>query len=332
MNRQRIRDQLDITLGEPVPDSLWDLLVDSGHVEDVQVGAADISVLADKVKSVRGSTGRKPAPKMLPKKEAYEAQEDGEDLATLRDTVISIFLATQAFDEPEVQKFREEALHGVGVDLDDIETWIDGQRKIDIETWVKEMREKIDIENLSPEERLKYVQEAETGLIEYTTPGYPWVKVRGIPPGGVLARLLNLSISLTRKYPWKIAQATTYVLTGALPMVRRIDYQIHSPPLEVGTRITLTIDPTTTPQEVADYYQSIRKDMLPKRYRSLSEKHLRLARFVALCGVEWKKWGEGMRAWNAAYPDYRYDNESNFIRDARQAKQRLLSPGYKWPS
>ena len=67
----------------------------------------------------------------------------------------------------------------------------------------------------------------------------------------------------------------------------------------------------------------------------MSEKHLRLAAFVAECPED-EPWDEKMRAWNRAYaePDYHGYNYGpehgrNFHRDASQACDRLLNPEYQ---
>ena len=97
------------------------------------------------------------------------------------------------------------------------------------------------------------------------------------------------------------------------------------------------IDLRVPPREVADEYQRLRRQMVSGRRRSLSDKHLRLAAFVAECPQS-DSWEEKMRGWNECYAEskfdgYGYTHRSNFVRDALKAQQHLLQPEYdfhKW--
>jgi len=142
--------------------------------------------------------------------------------------------------------------------------------------------------------------------------------------------------NLSARYSWTGAQATMFILTGLYPEVRGIRI-LEVIPRQRDARITLMIDLRVPPREVADAYQRLRREMLSGRRRSLSDKHLRLAAFVAECPQS-DSWEEKMRGWNEMYPEskfhgYSYTHRSNFIRDALKARKHLHQPEYdfqKW--
>ncbi len=115
-----------------------------------------------------------------------------------------------------------------------------------------------------------------------------------------------------------------FLLTGLPPEVKKIDQDV-----KVGTastRIILYIDPLATPKDVSEAYARFRKEVLPRRFRNMSDKHLRLAAFVAECPDN-QSWREKMDAWNESYGQitgYGYINSRLFWRDAEQAQRRLL--------
>ena len=105
-------------------------------------------------------------------------------------------------------------------------------------------------------------------------------------------------------------------------------------PVKAATRISLVIDPTVTPDEVRDEYHRLRQQILVGRYKTRSDKHLRLAAFIAE-RPDTESWQDRMRAWNKAYPEsafagYEYSHRSNFTRDAQRVRQALLNPAYRF--
>jgi len=113
---------------------------------------------------------------------------------------------------------------------------------------------------------------------------------------------------LTDATPLLLAETVTVPLISALPCIGRIK---------------ITIDPITTPRELAQRYAKLRAKLLGRKPRQLSEKHLRLAGFTAA------KYGEldhnVMETWNRNFPTWRYRRFSIFSRDARRAVDRLLN-------
>ncbi len=64
-----------------------------------------------------------------------------------------------------------------------------------------------------------------------------------------------------------------------------------------------------------------------KKYRRLSEKHLRLVLFSLDRSPE-EPLAQQMQGWNEAHPEWRYEHVTNFGRDRTQAQRRVLHPDF----
>ena len=86
----------------------------------------------------------------------------------------------------------------------------------------------------------------------------------------------------------------------------------------------MEIDPTLTPEEVARGYKKLRDRWIKGRYRSMSEKHLRLAEFYR--GSKDVSWSTLMRQWNEKQDEKEVGNQEpqNFARDCKHAWKRLM--------
>jgi len=96
-------------------------------------------------------------------------------------------------------------------------------------------------------------------------------------------------------------------------------------------RIALTVDPATTPREVAAVYAKHRRELVGRRYRPLSEKHLALLAFGAeeRAKVPPTKWKAIFAQWNGEHPKWQYTSAHLLARDWRVARARVLRPP-KW--
>jgi hypothetical protein len=121
--------------------------------------------------------------------------------------------------------------------------------------------------------------------------------------------------------------ATTFILSG-LPLPYFSCAQtlaVYSTGLcSALNRIELKIDPTLSPRQVAEIYRQLRSRVFKRRYRAMSEKHIRLALFT-LRREQGETLRSAMSAWNKLYPKWRYRQESNFGRDRVTAKRRALA-------
>ena len=145
---------------------------------------------------------------------------------------------------------------------------------------------------------------------------------------GVLEELRLLSVQLARQFLWAESQATLFVLTGGVPLVNLVGTRVQfRAKLPVLSRITLTIDPTLSPREVADHYARVRRRFTGRRHREITGKHLRLALFAA-DKTKGSSSKQRMACWNDEHPQWSYSRVTNFARDCAQARRRLLYPDY----
>jgi hypothetical protein len=145
---------------------------------------------------------------------------------------------------------------------------------------------------------------------------------RAIRRGGRLDRLRQVSDALARSFGWDPADAATYVLTGQTLPVSAIEARVQlALPLPARSKIVLTVDPTSTPAEVAAVYSAVRAEQFG-RVRRLDEQHAKLAVFAARQGE--RPIDEQMAEWNAQVPRRRrYRFRSVFKREAEKALRSL---------
>ena len=143
--------------------------------------------------------------------------------------------------------------------------------------------------------------------------------------GGILGDLRVLSESLSGRYAWQKAQATVFVLTGNPPLLSSLRGGANLRPSQpISSHITMEIDPTLIPEEVVKGYKKLRDRWIKGRYRSMSEKHLRLAEFYR--GDKDVSWATLMRRWNEKQGEkaWTYREPLNFARDCKHAWKRLM--------
>jgi hypothetical protein len=316
------RSELEELVGS-LKDPQWEMLEESGWLRDADLGHITLEQLAAKVQEVFG-LGRRPGP--TPR----VIQRD--DLVIEREQVLSLLLAIEAGQDERVQAFRSEKLCGRLVGRDEVDDWI-RKRHAEPTAWVQVA---------VPQGRLRATEQglrirptltsAETkiGSLEYQLLSYVDhngdVQHARTTDGGVLEQLRAVSKSLADLYGWTEPQATTFILTDAVPLLDeiRISARIRSQP--AANRIVLEVDPNARPERVAQAYTEKRKELLASRPRPLSEKSLALARYLAEEDAT-RPWRERLDGWNSAHPKWAYkpENVQNFHRDARAAQRRLLA-------
>ncbi len=156
-------------------------------------------------------------------------------------------------------------------------------------------------------------------------PGESHERVLPVREGTMLFTLQHLAATLSSTLGvWTEAQATLFVLTGIPPLISALtaDVTPHTqfPNL---TRLTLHIDPTLSPREVADRYRDLRRYLVGEHHREITDKHAQLALFAVTTSQKLSL-ATRMGAWNEAHPAWAYTRESNFSRDMLQAQRRLL--------
>jgi hypothetical protein len=282
---------------DSIPDSLWSALlerhghhlVDSG---DESFNAFATEALAD-LKEWAPTAAR-----YAPRGRIRHGREPSPDLSE-RDNVLSTLVARKAGNDQDVVAFRREVLRDALLHLHQVWRWLMARRPRGDESIA--------------DDPLAYALEdsLEREIDIGTT--------------GDLARLRELSVRLGDFYEWTDGQATTFVLTGLAPMVSPVRVEWYEHVIGGLSRVTLTVDPTTPPREVATAYGRARRELLGPRHRSVGEKHLQLALFAETYSSG--PWAERCRAWDAEHPQWAYaDRVKTFARDCRVAVQRVLFP------
>lgn len=304
-----IRDALEALLPD-LTDGEWSLLEDDGHVREYDSGAVDLDHLVERVKRLRQAIGESPA-----RERTIEVAEAGKlaRRATTRAQALSALLAVQAAQDPSVVDFRRKELRSHLVKPERVGEWVERRKS--------EPSELLTVDAKRPDQTLKRSRL----VLEYAVAPSLYVQHVAVALHSSLDWLRRVSESLASRFAWWPAQGSLFVLTGLVPIIPPIrSTTTRRLPITATSRITLEIDPTLTPREVAGYYATARKGLLGRRSRRMSEKHLRLAIYAAT--HKDGTWAERMLGWNIENPDRPYTHSTNFQRDAASALRRLLNP------
>jgi hypothetical protein len=239
------------------------------------------------------------------------------------ETAVSDVLACHAEQETlhrfGVRQFRNDFLGGRLLPLDKVAKWVEEHATRD--------GPPVAATRLDSEGN----ESRGVATLGYARPGSEWMQRVAVRTGGSLDRLRAVAKRLKDFYDWDEAQATVFVLTGCTPLIHAIRATVMiSSPLLVRSRIKLSIDPSTTPREVADYYRQVRQEAFG-RVRRLGEKHARLAAFVARLPVDltmaqqMQQWNQQCVAWKRR--KWQYKHPSRFKTEAQQSLDRLVELG-----
>jgi len=160
----------------------------------------------------------------------------------------------------------------------------------------------------------------------------PWYPVQ-IWSGTVLDEVRRLSQALEKQFPWNEPEATLYVLTGKPPFIPPIYFEPETPRLGhyAHTRLKLSVEPWVSTATVTRVYAHLKNATYERQSRALSEKNLRLFRFVTsrgLSGADVPAFESLMVSWNSAYPDDAYRSAWRFARDYRRVGTSIIFPPY----
>ena len=324
------------------PESLAELgyLVRVGRladaIEDVDRGT-DVQTVAGELAGVLEDYERPPARVELITRETAARSSS-------RGAVLSLLCAIEAEEREDVRRFRRDRLSSSVLDFEAVGEWVaEQQEREPVEHYLE-----VDLPPGAPPptyaaaggrfafspplvvDSARSIRHSVHAL-SYATPGD--VAARAIPTGaGGLEELRKLTESLARDDHWQPARAAIFVLTGLVPFVSRlkVERQLRMGPAAFA-RIALTVDPATTPREVAAVYAKHRRELVGRRYRPLSEKHLALLAFGAeeRAKVPPTKWKAIFAQWNGEHPKWQYTSAHLLARDWRVARERVLRPP-KW--
>ena len=324
-----IRAALAHRLGHDPKEEIWDRLVDEAHVQEVWLDIVEIDYLEEKyrqfahypevmVQTTRSATD--PGPRQI------------------RLQILSDLAAKQAATEKIVITFRQQHLTKRLLKSEEVVEWIERQAAEEgrasryLRVPIPDRHELITRNGRVFVEPMISISEAPSAshvgmeLLSYAAPGDQWVRRIPVKHGGMLDRLRVVSEYLARRFTWQEVQASTFVLTGLSPIMSSLRGEIRvalSQP--ISSRISMEIDPTLTPEEVAKQYKKLRASLVGARYRSMSEKHLRLAEFYEGQKPEGTTWAALMDKWNTSQDrGWEYDRFESFARDCKQAWHRLM--------
>ena len=339
------KEQLNKALDGPVDSLLWTFLDKYAFTVD-RTPKQLASVVREMHQAVKGSNNREGNPLQEPQEPEYVANLELIEPASSRyHEVLSALIAREAANHRLVTDFRTKILTDEPSNLlkpDKVDEWIRGKVELN---WPPEVRDSVEPDL----------------TLEYTVPDDPYSHIAWVVDGGFLGGLCRISEQLAEEFRWHQAEATSFVLAGVPPVVRRISGGIAFNLPDALFRIHLSIDPALTPKEVAAEYARIRGGIIhDKRTRTLNDKNIELASFAATEGIELalvdkrqlgkfrfrlvppkgKWWDKLIEDWNKACPEdwdktnpdekWRYASTDirHFKRDCRRVLQHMLYPGY----
>ena len=306
----KTRSKLEKRLGRPLSNEAWGLLCKEHWVDEYECGEITFGYLVDRVRMyfrVFGRTGG--SGKVRTDSERVERTRLSPRLRQRADSTSRAFAAIAA-EDPDITRFRQNHLGGNTLRREQVDGWVGATRKAD-----RAAAGRRGANGPAPRDRTEVVL-----TFTVATP-----RALFVPAAGILAELAQLGEALSDRYSWRQEIAVGYVLTGlgsprVSPIsVTRRHYDCPGP----AQRIELQIEPGVTPEELAQYWQAIRRTISSTPFRPQSEKHETLAAF-SLGQPEELSWAELQTRWNRKHPGWAYSQVSNFRRDVPRAIERLL--------
>ena len=237
-----------------------------------------------------------------------------------REELLSSISGRLASRESGVVRFRSEYLADGLVPEPQIMGWIFDQYERDLGPEKKGVRAR---DSSGKEIRLWF-----------PVPGSEPVSFGGCPAivAGVLEQAQWLSARLAFWYGWAEADATHFLLTGRAPVIRQGRVEIEGRlRLPFQRRLSLSVDPSASAQEVTRIYSQARQRMGYRR--PLSVKTLEMVDFV-LSSEGWENWSECHQSWNRLKEgtDDQVPGRPTFFEQVTKALDRLLGKyNYRQP-
>lgn len=240
----------------------------------------------------------------------------------------SLLFADDAETDAQVIKYRELYLPDGLIALADVEAWIDDavatapDDLVKMTLWVSPSEFENRPDHSTPLAVTGYFAGISRDSLDFAVAGGGWVHRKPVGRSGRAAELRWLSQHLASSYPgWQPAQATCFVLTGAVPIVNSLRVQnavVSGRPHP----ITLTVDPDLSAEEVIVAYLAARREALGVKPRTISE---RAADLVILAAEHPGSSDHALRhIWNREHPDHVFDEIRAFRQALRDARRRLV--------
>ena len=308
---------IDACLDIPLADREWNLLDTQGLIADIKQRRRTPGQAATLVEQWREAvTG--PTPRI----------RNGSVSASLRAEAVAHLVAVEAAKDGSVIEFRERVLRGKLLAADQLDRWLNLlARRQEVKPWVKIYASPEEIEMAVAPLGTSNIVTHGYDTLEYVVPGSDQVQRILVSSKGILGWLRWLSIWLSARFLWEKGHAVTFVLTGVPPPITESEYKVEGGrAVPALTRVVLRIDPTMSPREVANLYRDIRFRHFGRRHRSMTAKHMELAKFWS-SAEENAAWKDLKQRWNKLHPKWAYKREQNLARDCAQARRRLLGEG-----
>jgi hypothetical protein len=330
MTHRQIRSRVERRLGRKLPSPVWNNLIDLGYVRDIQDEVTDIEDIVSFVQNQVGLYGP------LYTHDATDccetkAQRRTKAVNAMRNA-LSTCVATFARQDASVASFRRKYLPDGLIAVTDVGHWIKSRKNectfrdalvVRIPKDIGIMRTPMGITTRLPVRVSAVTIEglAKPVTLSYVTPHSRFVKHCRCGRDGVLRSLQAVAARLATRYCWSEAHATTFVLTGEAPPVAFEGLTIKPHAAGCFSRILITVDPTTTPRELYEFYKSHRPRFVNQAERGLGEKAYLLAAFVAQNAALTK---DDWLLWNRLHPRYSYAAYQKFKKVARRAHGDVL--------
>ena len=340
-----MRNEIEKARKRGIPSRIWRILRDMGRVSEAAKGAYQTEDLAGDIETLEAYEDYLVAP---PRRSVGGLENgDSRDVTWRKasaypelDALCEI-MGLEASENPEVVGFRRDIIGGRLVLRSSVEEWI-GEQSAKSTAPLFSVQTEEDREAMS-DQVLRWrssppvpcvlpdwpgrSEAAPEDTLEYPIPGRTEspldFRERSVlvPARGPLFLLKFVAAGLMEEYPWSEAQAVGFVLSGVvprLPTASVTQYRLFP------FRIVLDLDPGLNAKTVTSEYRRAQKALLNvgKRAKAQSEKHLRLAVFVAKNKTG--TWRRCMQAWNSqTRPEWTYNDLRRFQRDASQARDAL---------
>ena len=309
------RSAIDACMAVPLTDREWNLLETQGFVADIQARRCAPDQAAVIVQQWRDAVGS----------DQNRRIRGAAGASSLRWEAVSRLVAVEARKTQMVAEFRRRVLNGKTLPPNQMEQWLEVlSKRQQAKPWVKVYASAEEIEQgvvlLGKATQVDYGYDT----LEFVVPGSAEVRRILVSSKGIVGWLFWLSDQLAKRYLWRKCHATTFVLTDIPPPIEEPDYEVDSSrAVPALTRVIMRLDPAMSPREVAGLYRQVQLRYFGRRHRSLSPKHVELAKFWSSL-QEGAPWKEVMQQWNELHPRWAYKREQNFGRDCVQARRRLL--------
>jgi hypothetical protein len=240
-----VRQAMAAAWRRPVPDQLWDYLVEKGYVGEVEEDRMPVEDLLDQARQVLAAARPATSP------------ADGNDVvrqaagaaAAARIDALSAIYAAWARTDLELHRFRSHPIFTSGLMAPEevgpwlLQQWAASAPGGNADQYLLEAFARSTPSAAQPFINLWYVADGQERIVS--------VDVKTVL--GDLAKLADL---LAGRYRWRPSGATMFVLTDSVPEVYVYtgSASVRGGATAATTTVTMTLDPALTPDQVAGIY------------------------------------------------------------------------------